>query len=134
MAQLGDCLSWGSTLNVGRRHHGIELSYPFDPCDPWLLFRQSLLAVGLVAELPYRCLAFQVELRYAASDHSPARSLRAPKETLSSLCIMSGKLVFGGLFLASARAEEKNHTGTEGTEKGCDLRHRALSASVFQRF
>ena len=40
------------------------------------------------------------------------------------------------LFLVSlaerARAEEKNHRGTEGTEKVCDLCLRALCASVVQ--
>ena len=31
-----------------------------------------------------------------------------------------------------ARAEEKNHRGTEGTEKGCDLCLRARCAAVVQ--
>ena len=34
---------------------------------------------------------------------------------------MSGKLFFGVSLAERARAEEKNHRGTEGTEKGCDL-------------
>ena len=43
---------------------------------------------------------------------------------------MSDKLVFSGSLAESARAEEKNHKGTEGTEKGCDLCLRDLSSYV----
>ena len=45
---------------------------------------------------------------------------------------MSEQRFFGGALAESARAEEKKHRGTEGTEKGCDLCLRALRASVFQ--
>ena len=44
---------------------------------------------------------------------------------------MSGKLFFGVSLAERARAEEKNHRGTEGTEKGCALCLR-LCASVVQ--
>ena len=42
-------------------------------------------------------------------------------------------MVFWGSLAQSARAEEKNHRGTEGTEKECDLCLRALCASVVQK-
>ena len=47
---------------------------------------------------------------------------------------MSEKLVFfGASRQVMARAEEKNHRGTEVTEKGQDLYLRALCASVVQK-
>ena len=45
---------------------------------------------------------------------------------------MSEQRFFWGSLAERARAEEKEHRGTEGTEKGYDLCLRALCASVVQ--
>ena len=45
---------------------------------------------------------------------------------------MSEERFFWGALAESARVEEKNHRGTEGTEKGGDLCLRARCASVVQ--
>ena len=51
------------------------------------------------------------------------------KKPLGNLGIMSEQRLFWGALAESARAEGKNHRGTEGTEKACDLCLRALSGS-----
>ena len=56
--------------------------------------------------------------------------LGAPNQTSREPVNNERRTVFWGSLAESARAEEKNHRGTEGTEKGCDLCLRALCASV----